>query len=77
MKKARSLKQVNEAIQEKHPLVILVKGEGYFYITSDDEEMGLKIAGMHQSGIYVYSIQQLTVAQWVDVVGYLLKQADE
>lgn len=69
---AKTLKQINKAIGEKYPGVFLVKGKGYFYIASDEEEMGLRIAGLYQSGIYVYRLSSYKVEEWVREVGYML-----
>jgi hypothetical protein len=76
MPKARTLAQVNKAIQKKHPLVELVKGEGYFYIYSSDKNMGRYIASLYTSSIYVYALNQQTVEQWVADVDRLLTKND-
>lgn len=73
---AKSLAQVNAAIQKVYPNIILVKGHDYFYITSDDEKMSLFIAGLYTSSIWVARIGQQAVETWVDDVKRLLEQGD-
>lgn len=53
--------------------VLLVKGEGYFYIASDDEETALEIAGLQENAIYVCAFNQQTPKQWVEDIKKLLK----
>lgn len=72
-KKRITLKQVNDAIQKVYPTVFLVKDRNYFFIASDDNEWGLKIAGLYQSSIYVAKLNQLTIDQWVDEVKVLFE----
>ena len=72
-RKPRTLAEVNKAIQKKYPKVILVKGRGYFYISSNDNEMALKIARLYTTSIPVCKLSQLTIEQWVNDVESLLK----
>ena len=44
--KARTLKQVNKAIQREVGNYTLVKGKGYFYVTSEDQDKDLKLSLM-------------------------------
>jgi hypothetical protein len=76
-RKQHTLAMVNKAIQAKYPTIMLVKGEGYFYIASNDDEMGLKIAGLYTSSIPVYSINQLSIEKWVAEVDQLVAYFDE
>ncbi len=69
--------KVNDAIRAKYPHVNLIKGKGYFYISSLDKEVGLKIAGLYQTGIYVNGIKQLTPEQWVKEVDKLFGSEEE
>lgn len=69
-----SLKQVNKAIQAKYPDIFLVKGEGYFYIASDEPETGLMLAGLYTTSIYEGILNNLTCDKWVKEVGELLDQ---
>lgn len=73
VEKAQSLAQVNKELHKKHPKIDIVKGKGYYYIASDDEEMGLKLAGLYTTSIPVFSITQQTVDQWLADVDLLLK----
>lgn len=63
--KARTLKQVNKAIQKEVGNVILCKGEGYFYASSDDNEIALKLASLKTTSIYVCHLNQQSVEEWV------------
>jgi hypothetical protein len=58
--KAHTVKQVNLAIEKAGMLEItLYKGDGYFYfmgVNCDDS----------QGGVYVNSLHQLTLAQWLE-----------
>lgn len=77
-RKQHTLAMVNKAIQAKYPTIMLVKGEGYFYIASDDDDMGLKIAGLYSSGIYgSFKINDLSIERWVAEVDQLVAQFDE
>lgn len=53
--------------------VQLEKGEGYFYIWSDDEETALKIAGLHDNMIMVNSFNQLPIVVWIHEIKELLE----
>lgn len=75
-RKAKNLKEVNKAIQAKFPKVELVRGEGYYYISSQDEEEGLKMAGLYTTSIPVAYLHQQTIQQWVDSVEDLLKDQE-
>jgi hypothetical protein len=74
MKKANSISQVNKAIHEVYPLVNLIKGDGYFYIYSDDDATSIKIARLFISSIAVYKIGDMTIDQWVESVKLLLNE---
>lgn len=68
MTKARTLSQINKAIQKQFKNVTLFKGEGYFYVWSDEEEMGLKLAGLDTTSIYVRYLNQQSLEEWVQDV---------
>jgi hypothetical protein len=53
------LRTVNKAIASKGWSVELVKGNGYFYFIGDD-------ASVCMFGVYVNSLNQLTLADWLD-----------
>ncbi len=63
--KARTLKQVNQAIQREVGNVTLCKGAGYFYVTSDDLSLDLKLQSQHSTSIYVCHLNQQSVEAWV------------
>ncbi len=68
-----SLKTLNLAIQKEIPNVFLVKGNGYFYIASNDQDLALKIAGLNQSGIYVSRLNELSIDRWIKEIYQLFK----
>lgn len=72
-----TLAKVNKHIQAKYPLIQLVKGEGYFYVHSDDDAMGLKLAMLFTTSIPVYAINQLTIGGWMDSVEYVLRDGQQ
>lgn len=74
--KATSLAQVNREIQKRFPEIMLVKGRGYFYIASDDENMGLKLAELYTTSIMVNKLTQQTVEAWVKDVEYLVNKIE-
>lgn len=43
----------------------LCKDNGYFYITSDDEEIANEIATWNDNAIYVYGFNQQSIEDWV------------
>lgn len=63
-------KAMKEAGLEK---VQLEKGEGYFYIWSDDEETALKIARLYDNMIMVNSFNQLPIVVWIHEIKELLE----
>jgi hypothetical protein len=75
-RKAKNLAEVNKAIQAKFPKVELVRGRGYYYIASEDDEMGLKIAGLYTTSIPVAFLHQQTIQGWVNSVEYLFKDEE-
>jgi len=72
--KKLTLRVVNEAIQKEFPTCFLHKGEGYFFIASDDEKWGMKIASMYQQGIYVHKINQQSLERWMQDVRELFAE---
>ena len=63
--KARTLKQVKKSIQKEVGNVILCKSEGCFFVTSDDNEVGLKLASLETTSIYICYLNQQSVEEWV------------
>ena len=43
----------------------LCKAKGYFYITSDDEEIANEIATWNDNAIYIYGFNQQSIEDWV------------
>lgn len=76
MDKAKSLIQVNKELHKTHPKIDLVRGEGYFYISSFDEEVGLMLAGLYTTSIPVYSIKHQSVDRWLQDIETLLELKD-
>lgn len=77
MTKARTIAQVNKAIHKEFPHVNLAKGEGTFFLYSDDEKWGLDISGMYRNSIDICHLNQQSVEGWVDDVRELLKQIQD
>ena len=53
--------------------VLLIKGNGYYYITSDDDDTYDAINSVMDQSIYVNSFNQQTPEQWVEDIKLLLK----
>ena len=73
--KARTLAQVNRAIQREVGNVTLRKGAGYFYVTSDDLSLDLKLQSQHSTSIYVCHLNQQSVEAWIADVRDIAEQA--
>jgi len=70
--KARTLKQVNKAIRKKVGNVILCKSEGCFFVSSDDYDIGLKLASLETTSIYVCYLNHQSVEEWVNDVRHIV-----
>jgi hypothetical protein len=46
--------------------VVLTKGDGYFWFSSDDEKTGLMLAGKQSTSIYQNTLGQQSLQEWVD-----------
>jgi len=68
----RTITQVNKYIHNKYPDIDLVRGEGYFYITSDDDVVNEKLAGLYTTSIPVFSIRHQTFDTWMNDIENLL-----
>lgn len=66
-----TLKQVNKEIAKTYPTLKLAKGEGYFYIYSDDKKTGLYLASLYTTSILVYNLNDLTLKQWIEAINEL------
>lgn len=64
------LKLMKDAGLEK---VLLCKGDGYYYITSDDDDTFSIINSVMDTSIYVYAFNHQSPEQWVEDIKYLLK----
>lgn len=54
----------------------LEKGNGYFWIWSDDEEMNLKITSLYSNSILVNSFKDQSIENWVKDIKELLEEID-
>ena len=70
VKNKKFLKLMKAAGLEK---VLLCKGNGYYWITSDDEDTWALIDSLPETTIYVDSFNQQTPEQWVEDIKQLLK----
>lgn len=57
--------------------VILCKGNGYYWITSDDNDTWALIDSLPETTIYVNSFNQQTPEQWVDDIKQLLSKSEK
>jgi hypothetical protein len=60
-----SIKQINNRIQKQIGDVQLVKGKGYFYLTSEDEGIALYLASLYSTSIFVPHLKFQSVEEWV------------
>lgn len=70
--KMLTLRKVNKEIGQHFQDVEIRKGKGYYYITSKDNERSLQIFSLKQTAIYVNSLNQLSLGQWIDAVKELI-----
>ena len=71
---ARTLKQVNNSIQKEIGNFTLVKGEGYFYIYSEDYELDLKLKSLYTTSIYVCHLNHQSIKDWLEDVKYIVSK---
>lgn len=74
VKNRKFLKLMKAAGLEK---VLLCKGNGYYYITSDDDDTWALIDSLPETTIYVNSFNQQYPEQWVDDIKQLLSKAEK
>ena len=55
--------------------IILCKGDGYYWITSDDDATYNIIDSLPETTIYINSFNQQTPEQWVEDIKQLLANA--
>lgn len=72
MKKRVTLKNVNAYIQTKYPVIQLIKGNGYFWVYSEDDNIGLQLAGLYTTSIDIPRITMLTEDEWLDKVEWIM-----
>lgn len=70
-----TLSQVNKALAAELPGIRLVKGNGYYYVTSNDDNLLEQICGLYTTSIGVCHISQQTVEQWIADVKYILSDS--
>ena len=73
VKNKKFLKLMKDAGLEK---VLLCKGNGYYYITSDDDATWALIDSLSETTIYINSFNQQYPEQWVDDIKQLLSKAE-
>ena len=56
--------------------ILLCKDYGYFYITSDNEELANKISMLHSNAIYLNSFNQQSPEEWVEDIKYILRNIE-
>ena len=74
VKNKKFLKLMKAAGLEK---VLLCKGDGYYYITSDDDDTWTLIDSLPETTIYVNSFNQQYPEQWVDDIKQLLSKSEK
>lgn len=67
-----TLKQVNAEIEKNYPGVFLVKGNGYFYLASNDDKIGLALATLYTTSIGLFAIDHLPLDRWMQEVKAVL-----
>lgn len=71
-----TIKNVNKTIGKIWPGIELVQGNGYVYVSSDDDALALKLAGLCTTSIPVCRISQMSINQWIDSTRYVLADED-
>lgn len=70
-------RKLKEALKEEGlENINLEKGNGYFWIWSDDEEMNLKITSLYSNSILVNSFKNQSIENWVKDIKELLEEID-
>jgi len=62
------MKKVNAAIGARFPKVFLVKGDGYYYVASDDMATGNKIGILYQTSIAISKLNAVPLNRWMQEV---------
>jgi hypothetical protein len=71
MKVAKTIAQVNRAIQKVYPELCLFKGEGCFFLYSDDPKTSESLAMWQSTTIYTRHLNHCSIEEWVNAVRYL------
>ncbi len=75
--KRLTCKVITKAFYKKHPKVKikfwLIRGDGYFYLTSDDIEFYKKFKS---TSIYTFKLFHMTLEQWVSSIEALCEEAE-
>ena len=71
-----TLKKVNKALAEQERLkkIVLEKGKGYFYVSSEDKETATKLAALDTTSIYVCCINHQCLDAWISDVKQIVKK---
>lgn len=68
-----TLARVNKKIQEKYPKLLLVRGEDYFYFSSDDDALADALLARESSAVYVYRLNHQSLEQWLADADWVMK----
>jgi len=69
-----TIKKINKELNKKLGNVCLVKSVGYFYVASEDKEIGLRLAQLDSTSIYVCHLNQQSLEEWVEDVKFIWNQ---
>jgi hypothetical protein len=71
-----TLKKLNKNLKILYPNIQVAKGEGYFFIYSDDKYMGEFLSSKYTTSIHVNKVNDLTLNQWIEEIKLLINQKD-
>lgn len=73
--KPTSVAQVNRYIRNLYPKnIYIIRGKGYFWIDSNDEETSMKISGLYSSSLEgMWPMGNFTYKQWKESIDATLK----
>jgi len=74
MMRAKTLKQVNKAIQSTIGNFLLVKGNGYFYVIGNDDETSLKLSSLYSTSIFVCHLNEQSLEDWLKDVQQIVSK---
>lgn len=62
-----TINNINKALKLRTGLDVKIwRGEGYFYFYSDDDKVGLMIAGFESASVYTCQLGIQSVDEWVN-----------